>query len=440
MHKIKWVRPILLLIIVCVRLTSFAQQSHLDQKISLTVSDKSVYEILEQIETVGKVSFSFKSGLFDKHKQVSITVENATVREVLEQLLKDKSLFFYELGDKVIVYRPSVAELKEKPKVKENPKVRIFHSPPPQKINQKIITVFDTSRVLISETLIDSVTIVDTVVRTVIDTVVVNDTAVTVVEKHLSEKSWIVGARAKTSIVKQRFDAYNKLQEKAFSPLLSWGGGALLAYKTGNVEIETGTSVFNNRYSYSIDEKVKYIDSTFFVEENVWQWERRFIDDYFEYKDGDTIKHEVWDTVYVLTKQVSYNTSEDTLVYNEKVSNLLIEIPLVLRYIAPISEIHNIGVSSAVIGTIHINNKTLYVVEENGRHMIADINHNNVIFSLNSSFSLFYRYVKPKQFYFQIEPFASVSISPVMLSDSNIPFYRAEYGVFFTAGFWLGKK
>jgi len=429
MHKMKMIRPLLFIALVCVSLVSFSQQSNLDKKISLTVSDKSVYYILEQIEKAGELSFSFKTGLFDKNKKVSITITKATIREVLEQLLKDKSLFFYELADMVIIYRPSADELKNSPKVKENPKVRIYHRPHPAKINQKIVTVYDTCRVLVSETILDTLQITDSVVSVVYDTVVVNDTIQSFV--HENEKSWLwfVGANVSMCYDYTTTGMLNQYQEQAFTPLPSMGGGFSLSFRSKNLGLETGIGLLNSRYSFSINEEIGSCDSADLNEDGCW--EKFLVDEYYYYSGTDTLRVEIWDSVFVPNNSVQNIKEKDSLLFSEQVSNFVIEFPLIVHCSFPLSANHTIGLSSGLVAGFYIKQKYWSVTDDNGCYKVEDVASKKTIsLSLNSRFSLLYRYSHHEQFYFQFEPFVSFAV----VSDLKIPSHQTRYGFALSAG------
>jgi len=141
---------------------SATASSVLDKSISITAEGKSLKWVLEQIETVANVTFSYKSDVIDQDALVSLAEERMALRSVLQQILPMDKVGFNAVGTQIILYKHSVERAE-----------RAMEQIPDRKIPP--ITVYDTVRIT------DTVAIFDTNTVVAYDTVHVFDT--TIVEK-----------------------------------------------------------------------------------------------------------------------------------------------------------------------------------------------------------------------------------------------------------------
>ncbi len=100
------VRLIFLMGFLC---SSAMAQTILEKRISLDVSQKSVYFTLAQIEKEGDFVFSYNSSLVPKDSMVSVKANGSTVAEVLEELFRGR--YSYIENRKFLIINPSLRPL-----------------------------------------------------------------------------------------------------------------------------------------------------------------------------------------------------------------------------------------------------------------------------------------------------------------------------------------
>jgi hypothetical protein len=94
-------------------LISLADDEILDKKITLTIVEKKVADILETIEQLTDASFAYDAGLVPVEKIISIHVTEQPLRKVLDQIINDKSLNYKALHKQIIIYRPIALKVQE---------------------------------------------------------------------------------------------------------------------------------------------------------------------------------------------------------------------------------------------------------------------------------------------------------------------------------------
>ncbi len=88
-------------------------QAILKQRISLTIKNKQIEDVLQEIQTKTKVKFAFSPKYVQAANPVSISVENQPLEEVLNQLLKPLNLKYRVSKSLVIITREEKTKLEE---------------------------------------------------------------------------------------------------------------------------------------------------------------------------------------------------------------------------------------------------------------------------------------------------------------------------------------
>jgi len=81
---------------------SFAQQSPLNKCISLHVKNRTVQDVLTQIESKGNFNFSYNTAILDNLQPVSLQVEHETIASILKKIL-GKKIEYKVIGDHVVL-------------------------------------------------------------------------------------------------------------------------------------------------------------------------------------------------------------------------------------------------------------------------------------------------------------------------------------------------
>lgn len=249
----------------------------LDKKVSLSIDNKPLQEVLELIEKDADVTFSFQSNVIDLNRLVSFSVADMTISDVLLKLLKNRPVAFYALGSQIILYKKKKTSVSAKKQISSTSK---------KVKNQQKIIVYDTVKV------VDSIVIYDTVQVTVVDTVIFNDTIVTEkeAESNVKDKPWIgikeSGSRAGSRIIEE--EVYfsrgkvaleeKKIHQYNYSVSIEAHFGNLyfssgigysklrqdISYELSEVGVE-----YLSYYEYSLDSTSYYIPGI----ETVWSYE-----------------------------------------------------------------------------------------------------------------------------------------------------------------------
>lgn len=92
----------LLLIIACT-FQSFAHEGHAQNNISLDLDKVNIKQALHAIESQGFYRFVYKDEILPRRQKVSIQVQDAPLNEVLPNLLKNTSLTYRQMNDRLVV-------------------------------------------------------------------------------------------------------------------------------------------------------------------------------------------------------------------------------------------------------------------------------------------------------------------------------------------------
>lgn len=150
---------------------AFAQQKpFLNKKTSFTFTDVPLPDVLRAIGNKTGVKFSYNPELVHAERHISMKFNNLPLHDVLKQLFPDPTISFREIGNQIVIYRPSVPPVQLAPNqtlVSGKPKII---SP---KKNPDTVFVYQLDTLLIQHTdtvfqnvpiaYYDTVRIVDTV-------------------------------------------------------------------------------------------------------------------------------------------------------------------------------------------------------------------------------------------------------------------------------------
>jgi hypothetical protein len=166
------------------------QKSILQQPVSISVSERSIANVLDKISDNYGVRFTYDPDDISAERIITILEKNRPLSEVLAKVFGDKSIAFREKGGQIIIFRDrSVKEVIPVNKMVQQEKVSDVHELPVRKeIKEKeshsplsyLNATTKTSKDLIPDTLIivhrDTILRLDTLVRT--DTVIKRDTLI----------------------------------------------------------------------------------------------------------------------------------------------------------------------------------------------------------------------------------------------------------------------
>jgi hypothetical protein len=102
---------------------SNAQESILDQKISLADQKITIYEAFTQITDLTGYFFIYDSKLVESDKKVKILSENKPLKRILSDILADQTLDFKVIGKHILIYKKEVQGVVEQTEKKDSLKV-----------------------------------------------------------------------------------------------------------------------------------------------------------------------------------------------------------------------------------------------------------------------------------------------------------------------------
>ncbi|MDR0750538.1 MAG: SusC/RagA family TonB-linked outer membrane protein, partial [Tannerellaceae bacterium] len=99
---------LLLIGILSVSATSYSQEA----KVSISVTDKTVKDVFEEIKAQTNYSFWYDLKDVNANRKVNVNVENESVKNVLAKVLEDQNLEFELKGNHIVIMKKSISEAK----------------------------------------------------------------------------------------------------------------------------------------------------------------------------------------------------------------------------------------------------------------------------------------------------------------------------------------
>lgn len=99
--------------------------SVMDKKISIEVKNESIASILEKITTQAQVFFSYDAALVEADRKINLSVTDKTIKEILD-LLFDLTFEYKVLEEQVIITRPEAQPVKKKEIDSDNVRPKII--------------------------------------------------------------------------------------------------------------------------------------------------------------------------------------------------------------------------------------------------------------------------------------------------------------------------
>lgn len=310
-------------------LFAFASVSYAQKPvISITykASDKSIVEILKNIESLAHCSFSYNSSIIDSKKTKSVSFNNEPLEECLNKLLGPGYKYTYIGNQVIITEKPNtdVSPAKKQPQKIETTK-------PPQNVTiYDTIPVYDTITTFLTYTdtirIIDSLQYVDTVTmqRYVTNLLHTSDHCVTF--------SGFLGAEICNSLFYNGGD-YSKYLNEIHSNEVGYTIGLDATYKRKNMLFATGISFYDCRISNSFTIESYTDDPNITYTDTLWYWDFTEISTYYKFNEsGDSVAVTMLNSTYTYSlrqnpKRIEHET--------EKLSTLswqYITIPLGIGY------------------------------------------------------------------------------------------------------------
>ena len=366
-------RILVFLFFSTILVTVYSQKSLLEKKITLTVENESVVSTLEKVEHLGGLYFSFNGNLFNKDKKISFRASNKKIIEILCLIIEDKTLVYREHSDQIIIYRPKQGDTEG---------IAIHHQPKIAKENQKIYPIYDTIVDYKIKTIVDTVRVIDSV--TVYDTLKIYKTIETPrFENEKSNQYWSVSFSAGTSFPNVQYKALQHEQESTIDLLKKSNNGGIspqigFGISYGNkLRINTGLGLLLERENQNINTSFDEIKFSHIQYDTITT--SKLVTPYYEYLNGDTIWHTIYDTTRTISPTNRYDTIQHSINHQKANSCLNLTIPFYASY--QFIKLNNIeiGFNLGIITHILMYSKGNYLNTNNGQLEILSKRDFNVV-------------------------------------------------------------
>ena len=306
-------------ILCVVALISFMASYAQSQTITYSVSNKSLTDVLHDIEQISPYRFSYNSDIIQADKTISVTVNNASIDAILAKILPSKYNYTI-VGTQVIITEK-----------KQQNTIQNKRTPTQPQQKEKTILVYDTIQV------IDHITVVDTIFerKQVIDTL----QHVEVVTQQLYETSNLHSRQNCLTLslhsgpLSNSILFYNSESRKTLienhSSTLSYNIQFNISYKKKNFISFTGIDYYNNRLRSSYTTTTYKNDSKETYTDTLWFWKYREIFTYYKFSEsGDSVRVTALDSTYTYKLATHQKKIEETNYSNTTLSWHYISIPI----------------------------------------------------------------------------------------------------------------
>jgi hypothetical protein len=113
MNHVVYGLKIALLVVLCAGgspLLRAQEAGLLEKKVRINAENEHIQEVLKDLAKQGYLTFSYRSGIFDKEKTVTLKIKESTLREALEQIL-GRDYSYLESKDYIIIHPRGPEEL-----------------------------------------------------------------------------------------------------------------------------------------------------------------------------------------------------------------------------------------------------------------------------------------------------------------------------------------
>lgn len=287
--------------------TSVAYAQKTVISITYKASNKSIVEVLKDIESLAHYSFSYNSSIIDSKKIKSVSFNKEPLEECLNKLLGPGYKYTY-IGNQVIITEnpnTETATAKKQPQKIETTK-------PPQ-----IVTIYDT--IPVYDTVVTYVTITDTIriVNSYTDTITLERYLTN--QLHTNKHSVTFSAFLGAEICNSRFynggDYAKNLKDKHKNEVC-YNVGFDATYKRKNVLFTTGISLYDCQLSNSVTTKSYTDDGSVTYTDTLWYWDFTEISTYYKFNEsGDSVAVSMLDSTYTYTlrenpKKIEHETEK----------------------------------------------------------------------------------------------------------------------------------
>ncbi len=376
----------------------FSQTAHLAKKISISVKNEKLETVLGIIEKKGNFTFSYNTAIFNSDEQYTLSVSNKSIYDILSSLLGNKYNFTEFKNQVLISIRKG--ELPEKQK-RINTKI---------KIDSIYVIKTDSQHIKINDTVHVSVT--DTI--QVYDTIIVSKNQKSKEKSNLSVSvNFSQSTISATEFTNTKNNAslvdFIKSSEDSYSSL---SYGMAFDYTLSKLRMGLGINVSELKKPVHYSYEKEYFDYNNLYTDSSYSWEYKTILTYYKFKDGDTVRIPLIDSNIIVKTftHAKHIVEKNNIAYTNSIKTICI--PLTVGYPIKITN-KSLFIPSFQLNTYFVTQVKGYFYDINKETLNA-INKQSVRSILFSSgFSFRYEYAIHSNATFYIEPTISQFVNTI---------------------------
>ena len=300
-------------------------------KVTVSVQNKPVRDVLDRIEKELNITFSYKAGIINEKKITSISVKAMPLYDVLNMMFASDSLDYYPIKNQVVIYKPSGS------------------------LRTRTIVVRDTvtviRRLVRTDTVQVKVLMRDTVIRTVRDTIrdtvfravrlLVPDT----VEKRSTAVKWQLSYEqafgfGKVSLENRAWaNSYAKYKKGEENPAQFRIMAMSQIGLTENMFVKTGLGFGRRAWNADYNFETLVVDSAKIIDYGITVVPYIYKKDsiYIYFPGSDTIWFYDYDTVFNTTANPVYASHTEKNKYKGKNSYYFVTLPIYFGWNFPLN-------------------------------------------------------------------------------------------------------
>ena len=305
-------------------LLAFSSYAQNNETLTYTAQDKTIVEILKDIEKISSYRFSYNNNIFNNQKIKEISLSQATIDVCMNKLLGEKHTYTV-IGKQVVITEKTPTEKPVATTKKIEPKND-------KKIIYETIPIYDT------------ITVYDTLYRyvTIKDTIIVHDTVEhikTINVQHyetnfLHTNDNTISFAVQTSLLRNNIhffndDNYAKQLQNTHSKSLGYDLQINATYKRKSILLQSGIGFQDRRISNSFATISYTDDPTKTYTDTLWYWKFNELFTYYKFNSsGDSVAVTVLDSTWTYTLKENPKKIEHIFDKSSTISYKYIYIPI----------------------------------------------------------------------------------------------------------------
>ena len=294
------------------------------QTITYSASNKSLPDVLHDLEQISTYRFSYNSNIIQADKTVTVTFHNATIEACMSKILSNN--YNYSIvGNQIIITER-----------KQQTSVQPKRTPPQTQQKEKTIVVYDTVQV------IDHITIYDTIVEKmqVVDTLqhveVITQQRYVTSNLHTGRNCITFALQSgplSNAILFYNGGKYAESLRYNHTQALSCNAQFTVTYKHKRFLTHVGAEYYNFRLGSSYTATAHKNEPNAYYTDTLWYWRYFETFSYYKFSDnGDSVKVTALDSTYTFNVVHHQKKIEETTTTNSTLSWHYVTIPIGIGY------------------------------------------------------------------------------------------------------------